>query len=92
VKKIFFGLIFGLSLLVGQTLVVDQNYYNNGGVNCLGTSTNTYTTIQSAINNAQYGNTIIKVCPGVYNESIIWNKPNISLIGTSGNRDDVLIT
>jgi len=89
-KNIIFGLIFGFSLLVGQTLVVDKNYYN-GGVNCLGNSTNTYTTIQSAINSAYDGDAIM-ICPGIYNESITLSNKGISLIGVSGNRNDVVIT
>jgi len=88
-KKIIFGLIFGLSLLWGRTLIVDKNY-SNGGVNCLGEYNNTYTTIQSAIDHA-YDGDVIKICPGIYDESINLNK-SISFIGTSGNRDDVLIT
>jgi MSHA biogenesis protein MshQ len=68
-------------------LVVDKN--PTGGMSCIGTP-NPYSTIQEAMNAAQDGDTI-KVCPGTYEESIEWNKTNITLEGTSDNRDDVKI-
>ncbi|WOE69722.1 LamG domain-containing protein [Hydrogenimonas thermophila] len=91
-KRIVLYLVLSISLF-GKTLVVDQSFFSiyGTGINCEGFSVNTYETIQAAVDDAQDGDTI-KVCPGEYNESINWNKQNISLIGTSGNRDDVLIS
>lgn len=50
----------------------------------------TYTTIQAAITAASNGDTIA-ICAGTYNEAITINKSNLVLMGTTGNRSDVVI-
>ena len=68
-KKIILGLIFNVSVAFCSTLIVD-NTVLFGMFNCEGFSFgSTYSTIQSAVNNAN-NNDIIKICNGDYNEQV----------------------
>ncbi|MFK5882614.1 MAG: right-handed parallel beta-helix repeat-containing protein, partial [Sulfurospirillum sp.] len=85
-KKIVFGFVFSVSVLfASSTLVVDKNYIGVGGtgINCEGFSTNTYETIQAAINDAGNGDTI-EICSGTYNEAVVVDKKNLTLKGVDG--------
>src|SRR5207253_6452122 len=60
------------------TLLVDDDH-----VQC---ATAAYTSINAAIAAASPGDTI-KVCPGLYNEQVMINKNNLTLLGAQANVD-----
>ncbi|KKH97020.1 hypothetical protein EO95_06595 [Methanosarcina sp. 1.H.T.1A.1] len=55
-----------------------------------GEGSGNYTTIQAAINNASFGDTIL-VYPGTYTENVNASVENISIRSYSGNPDDTII-
>ena len=71
-----------LLLAISQTFGATRTVCSSGA---------TYTSIQSAINAANAGDTI-SICDGTYNENNIQiTKNNLTILGASGNRDNVII-
>lgn len=91
-KKIVLGLVLGLTILFGKTLVVDDDNPNmcehgdckSGFIFCL--DYYDYKTIQDAVDDAQDGDTI-KICKGTYNEAVNFQKNNFSSFKFIGASD-----
>jgi hypothetical protein len=62
----------------GKTLVVNNNIANN----VTPCSTATYSTVNAAYNAANPGDTI-HICPGIYRESLLVTKSNVSFVGVT---------
>jgi hypothetical protein len=74
--------LFFLLFTISQTFGATRTVCSSGA---------TYTSIQSAIDAANNGDTI-SICDGTYNErNIQITKNNLTIMGASGNRDNVII-
>lgn len=80
-QKAYFILLF-LLFTISQTFAATRTVCSSGA---------TYTTIQAAITAASAGDTI-SICDGTYNErNIQITKNNLTILGASGNRDNVIV-
>lgn len=72
------------SVMAATTLVVDDDGFGSAASCDAGTAA--YSTIQSAVNAAAPGDTII-VCPGTYNESVAISTAGLKLLGAHAGKD-----
>jgi len=83
-------LLLTLTSLLAKTIIVDHKFNGVNSSNLCMQGDSYYSTINSALFNAEDGD-IINICPGTYNESIIINKKDLTIRGVGKNIDDVVI-
>ena len=67
----------------GRVLVVDKDAHRR---TCYGKHHRVFPTIQLAVEAARSGDTI-KVCPGLYKETVTVDKPDLTILGANAGRD-----